>query len=445
MLDFIEYLKKEKIVDKLLDNYLPDLDHSGTVASINEILEKLENEGEKIRRRKKSESSKQNHDLIGFFYEKGLDETTRKTGGEFYTPKKVVDYILDGIGYIPMKEIRNKKLIDISCGSGSFLIEAIKRIVSSFNLEIISFIEAEAIVESIRNNICGLDINPIACVLCQINIQYALFPLLEIIRNKKSNFVFPLFKILNQNAIEFIPPELFDYVVGNPPYVFIRDIPENQRKIIENSTLESIKGQYDLYQLFIEIGIKILKQAGFLGYIIPDSLLALSNRDVIRRYIYNNAKILEIVQIGPQFEDPVVSNVIILLQKEDELNERKSNIMKITQSNSEKAIMLKQDLIERWNYQFLININSKDIEIMEFLENSQPTLEDISLKPEFRISIFRGVELGKEGMIFYCDNCFRLWLLTRDDYQSIKIKVVESKTGEFSENLHQESAYFLQK
>ncbi|MHA1749926.1 MAG: N-6 DNA methylase, partial [Promethearchaeota archaeon] len=67
-----------------------------------------------------------NIDLIGNIYEKTVDFEYRKNLGEFYTPKTVIKHILESIGYTSQKVIRNKKLIDISCGAGSFLIESIK-------------------------------------------------------------------------------------------------------------------------------------------------------------------------------------------------------------------------------------------------------------------------------------------------------------------------------
>ena len=108
-------------------------------------------------------------------------------------------------------------------------------------------------------------------------------------------------------------PEQYDFIVGNPPYLFIRDIPKVQRQIIKNMNFLTGQGQYDYFQIFIELGIKLLKNRGILGYIVPDSLLALSNRSKIRKYIFDTTIIKEIYHSGPKFEDPVVSNIILIL------------------------------------------------------------------------------------------------------------------------------------
>lgn len=66
-------------------------------------------------------------DPLGELYQRYFDKETRKALGEFYTPFEVVDYILDAVGYQPGYFITNKRLLDPACGSGTFLVEALKR------------------------------------------------------------------------------------------------------------------------------------------------------------------------------------------------------------------------------------------------------------------------------------------------------------------------------
>jgi len=207
-------------------------------------------------------------------------------------------------------------------------------------------------------------------------------------------------------------------VVGNPPYLFIRSIPKDYRKLIENFSLETNKGQYDLYQLFIEIGIKILKESGKLGYIVPDSLLVLSNRKLLREYILNYTKINEICVVGLGFKEPVVSNIIIALQKEAIEERRLKNkiIIKKALKYDQMEYFLKQDNIEKWDFKFLIHLTQKDIEILEYLNSSFTSLKDLMLDSQFEISINRGVELGKEGEVIYCDTCNRYLPLPKGNF-----------------------------
>ena len=354
-----------------------------------------------------------NIDLIGNIYEKTVNFEYRKNFGEFYTPKIVVNHILESIGYTSQKIIRNKKLIDISCGAGSFLIESVKILKYSLlscyeylEIENISTEIAKKIINEIRKNISGIDLNPIACILCQLNLFLSVFDLIKVIYQEEPEYKYEYFNIKNINALSLSNEEKYDFVVGNPPYLFIRDINHQHRQMIQNSNLETNIGQYDYYQIFIELGLKILKIHGLFGYIIPDSILALSNRKVIRKFIYEHSNIKEISVVGSQFEDPVVSNVIIILEKENDANKRKDNLIKI-KINKDPHIKkeLNQHLIKKFDYKFLINLNSTDMKILEHLKENFPKLGDLITDNRFEIILSRGIELGKEGKIVFCNIC----------------------------------------
>ena len=141
--------------------------------------------------------------------------------------------------------------------------------------------------------------------------------------------------------------------------MFIRDIPSEHKKLIATRTLKTNKGQYDYYQIFLELGIKFLKNGGKLGYIIPDSLLALSHRSIARKYIYDTTKIKEIYYTGPKFDDPVVSNIIIILKKEVNKHKREENSIKIKLTDEQEK-QIPQISIKRWDFKFLIHLNEMD-------------------------------------------------------------------------------------
>ncbi|TFF98653.1 MAG: hypothetical protein EU540_07790, partial [Promethearchaeota archaeon] len=184
-------------------------------------------------------------------------------------------------------------------------------------------------------------------------------------------------------------------------------------------------GQYDYYQLFIELGIRLLKNSGYLGYIVPDSLLVLSNRAVIRNCIKNNTKIKEIYYTGPKFDDPIVSNIILILQKERSKKERDENLIKISIPMSKYSTprMIQQKILEKWNYKFLINLNDTDREILNILNHKFPKLEDLMRNDGFKIILSRGVELSKSGKIIYCDTCKKYYPLPKN-----KLKCRECKS-----------------
>jgi uncharacterized protein YbaR (Trm112 family) len=328
---------------------------------------------------------------------------------------------LDAVGYRYENEIENKKIIDLSCGVGNFVLESSRILILRY-LEIYKrkkiqdflLTEAKSVVSKIREMIYGIDINPIACVLCQINIHFVLFGIFKLIKNEDDGYHLPLFNIENVDAMNINKSEQFDIIVGNPPYLFIRDIPKFQRDIIKKINFKTGRGQYDYYQIFIELGIKLLKNNGLLGYIVPDSLLALSNRSILRKYIYDTTKIKEIYYSGPRFEDPVVSNIIIILEKEVNNEERERNSIKIKILNQPEKEILQKSL-KNWDYKFLIHLNEEDVSIIIRLIQNNPKLRDLMVKTGFKFLLSRGIELTKTGDIIYCKQCNKYFPIPKKD------------------------------
>jgi len=415
MSDFQKFLTDKGILSNLITRYGIDLKDKEINDFIHNVVEHLTKiDSKKFNPNKEKDDLKYELDFIAEYYEKIVPHSQRKTKGEFFTPIQIVDYILKSVGYTDQHEIEYKKLIDLSCGSGSFLIRAVniltKKLIAHSNSKENSKTfpkQAEQIINKVKDNISGIDINPIACVLCQINIYFTLFKLIKIIIKNNKDYDVPKFNIFNKDTLQLNFNTKYDYVVGNPPYLFIRAISQEYRNFIEKLPLETNKGQYDYYQIFIELGVKLLKKNGVLGYIIPDSLLALSNRRILRKYIYDSTKIMEIYHSGPQFDKPVVSNIILTLEKESDERKRKNNQIKIkfplTRSQADNTIL--QNLIEHWDYEFLINLNQRDIEILDHLNSNFLKLSDLMSDTRFSISLKRGVEIGKDGYVIYCETC----------------------------------------
>jgi len=419
MQDFIDYLDQENLIQNLIDDYKLRADDNNELNLLNSLIEKLYAFKGRLNLPEEDSIIGCNFDLFGDIYEKTLIHEEKKKLGEFYTPFSVVNYILDAIGYENYNINESKKIIDISCGSGSFLIEAVRRLIKKLltkykrkRISELNVKEAKSIIDHVKNNIYGIDIKGVACILCQINIHFSLFKIYKQIKTSDMNYHLPQFYIKCTNALLLDKLETYDFVIGNPPYLFIRDIPDKSKQIIEKRDFRTSEGQYDYFQIFIEIGIEVLKNGGYLGYIVPDSLLALTNRSVIRKFIYNTSRIKEIYHSGPKFDDPVVSNIIIILQKENDESNRLKNQIKIQSSDLQEQ-MIQQESLKKWDYKFLIHLNDTDNSIIEKLNDNFQTINDLIQRKDFKIILFRGVELTKLGEIIFCDNCKKYFPLPK--------------------------------
>ena len=117
-------------------------------------------------------------------------------------------------------------------------------------------------------------------------------------------FEFP--EVLNEDG-DFVG---FDAVIGNPPYVFARENFDDQHKKYYYDNFKGIDYQVNLYVLFAELTLNILQPKGNYSLIVPNSLLMVSSTSKIRKLLFENASITEVVNfLGESFEGVSVETV----------------------------------------------------------------------------------------------------------------------------------------
>ncbi len=79
----------------------------------------------------------------------------------------------------------------------------------------------------------------------------------------------------------------FDVVIGNPPYVDSEEMTRSMPELRElyTSRYDCAKGNWDLFVLFIEKGMKLLHHEGVISYIVPNKLVAAPYTTTLRKYI----------------------------------------------------------------------------------------------------------------------------------------------------------------
>jgi len=304
--------------------------------------------------------SKVDRDILGNLYEKYLDPKERKRLGEFYTPVEIIDYILDGVGYTAKDEIEDKKILDPACGSGGFLVRATRRLISRFLVKLgkadekdlekvewkflidkLSPEEAREILEAVRENVYGLDINPFACHIAEMNMLFQVIDLYQKVRKseKYKNYRLRRFNIYmtdslrtpkesdltdfigkysfleEKKRVDNIKKMEFDFVVGNPPYVRVQNLDKETREYLRR-TYKTASGKFDIYIPFIERGLEWLKDGGKLGYIVPNTFMTRQYGARIREHLLG-FRIVHILDFGDSkvFEDATNYPAIIIIEK----------------------------------------------------------------------------------------------------------------------------------
>lgn len=108
----------------------------------------------------------------------------------------------------------------------------------------------------------------------------------------------------------------FDVVIGNPPYIRRTSLSAKDKQIYE-AQYASAKGQYDIYLLFIEFGIKVLKENGVLCFINPLRFFNADYGVAARTFISNNCSIRQIIDVSQLkvFQSAMTYPCVLLLSK----------------------------------------------------------------------------------------------------------------------------------
>lgn len=122
-------------------------------------------------------------------------------------------------------------------------------------------------------------------------------------------FEFP--EVLNDDG-DFVG---FDVVIGNPPYLRVRDESEQIRKYYFDCYSVS-ENQLDLYHLFIEKSFRIANAKSVHSLIVPNAFLANQNNIRLRKFILDNYYIDKIIEVKDDvFEEASVEVLIFIFNK----------------------------------------------------------------------------------------------------------------------------------
>jgi len=195
-------------------------------------------------------------------------------------------------------------------------------------------------------------------------------------------------EILSENG-EFVG---FDIVIGNPPYFTI----SNEPKLKEVSDNYSIfKSTADIYTLFIERGMQILKHEGKLCMITSNKWLRTAYGESLRNYLLSEVKTDILIDFGTArvFDEATVdTNILFVTNKKHKTN-------KINAVGFEKSFKPELDNIENYiaeNTIELSNLTSESWNIVVESEDSLKSKIEKIGKPisNFGIEINRGILTG---------------------------------------------------
>lgn len=197
--------------------------------------------------------------------------------GSYYTSKKIAQYMVNWAIRTPFDSV-----LEPSFGDGVFIDAAISRYSS---------------LENFAPNITGIELQPTV---------YSKY-----IESTSVNI-----KSFCQNFLTYTPNENFSAVIGNPPYVSLRNLNEEDRaEAINCSAKNKVKmlTSGSLWMPFILHSTSMLSNGGRLAFVLPFELTYVKYAYPLWDYLGNNYGNIKLIRIHEDFFPDVDVETIILL------------------------------------------------------------------------------------------------------------------------------------
>ncbi len=235
--------------------------------------------------------------------------------------------------YAWQERLQQIKVVDPACGSGAFLIAAFDHL----HIEYQRCNEAIANIKGansdlfdlnktiLNKNLFGVDINPESIEISKLSLWLKTAehgkPLTSLDSNLKAGNSLGLTEAVagehfcwHMTFADIFATGGFDVVLGNPPYV------RQERFSTLKPWLEAQYAVYhgvaDLYAYFFELGARLLKPNGMMGYISSSTFFKTGSGEPLRQFLRGQTAIQTIVDFGDLqiFEGVTTYPAIVILQ-----------------------------------------------------------------------------------------------------------------------------------
>lgn len=256
--------------------------------------------------------SKTDLDAKGLAFQSFMGEFFRGDFGQFFTPKPIVEFIVTAIGVN-----KDWKILDTSCGSGGFLLHALKAVRDDAN-EIFSDEIGSASWRDYwhvfaEKHLFGIEINEQISRVAKMNM---------IIHDDGHTNIITNDGLKNNRTLEIENRNLnfqdgtFDLIMTNPPFgstikadevgyykeyeLFEKNLgfTEIKDRIADDNNKNKWRASQSTEVLFLERCYKYLNEEnGYLAIVVPDGILTNSSSQYVRDWLIEKFRILSVVSL----------------------------------------------------------------------------------------------------------------------------------------------------
>jgi adenine-specific DNA-methyltransferase len=187
----------------------------------------------------------------------------------------------------------------------------------------------------------------------------------------------------------------FDVVIGNPPYVRIQTLKQKDpemAKFLKEQYESASKGNYDVYVVFVERGLQLLKPTGNLAFILPHKFFNAKYGEPIRGLIARGKYLNHVVHFGGQQVFPGLTNYVCLLflRKSHGKEVRFAQVDNLddwlsSKKSDESMVAAKNITSAEWNF-----VTGRKAPVLERITEGYRHLSDVAAR------IFQGLVTGAD-------------------------------------------------
>jgi len=334
--------------------------------------------------------------------------TPERKNGSVYTPEMLSQYVAEKMLEYALQDnyfsnLREICITDPASGDGILLKSMVENI-----------LQQKTLMDK-KITLVGVDIDKNAIASCKIRLASILDERLQI-KLVNTNALIPLKKDSLTKGWKKIQDEInvkvgFDLLIANPPWG--ADISEYKSEL-NTLDFKTLRGQFDSFELFVELAMKIVRPEGYFSFIIPDSILN-HGKSILRGMLLERTQIKFVAKLGEKIFPRINRACVVIICKNTlptkknvidcfrlsskERNKILNGLLTFAEAEGTSVHKVPQERFVKNAYQrFDIDLKESETSVLKKLKKYNKTLA-------FVLTSTRGVELGKSGMICQCNNC----------------------------------------